>query len=340
MKKYFIAISILFFTGTFFVTGFALPGITEYISTESGQYVYYRDYSRQEESYIGFLYYDESTISARYFSKDAGSKDIYSVQIYFKMNPSSNHIEFTGEKLPENTTNADIDSINYIHDMIYELSAKRMKVAGNDFSKIFTKTQDFFQFDGEVIVTYDFSVPIFNVNNICAIDGKVLFEAVSIGAISSNTDNTFDNFSGFEPLPKQIKPKNLSKKQMEAFKWQDSPDFPETLKTLGNNAIIWIFFMDFPVDDLYAKNIDFFDYFSRSNRQSLNGSYVYFPSSKIKKRENKLICDYILYSPMEKNKFSHVIKILTVEGKEIELKVISVYDKFYQENKLYFDTLQ
>jgi len=40
---------------------FALPDA-------SGEYVYYRDSSFNRESYIGFLYYDDSTYEARYYA--------------------------------------------------------------------------------------------------------------------------------------------------------------------------------------------------------------------------------------------------------------------------------
>ena len=39
----------------------AFPGIQSYLKDESGQYVYYRDYTFPYEAYVGFLHYDEGT---------------------------------------------------------------------------------------------------------------------------------------------------------------------------------------------------------------------------------------------------------------------------------------
>ena len=56
LKKIFLFCSIFFVTN--FV--FAVPGVESFIPDSSGEYVYYRDYSFERESYVGVLYYDDS----------------------------------------------------------------------------------------------------------------------------------------------------------------------------------------------------------------------------------------------------------------------------------------
>ena len=49
-------------------TAFALPGFTSYLPDNSGDYVFYRDNTFTRESYVGILFYDESTIQIRYYA--------------------------------------------------------------------------------------------------------------------------------------------------------------------------------------------------------------------------------------------------------------------------------
>ena len=64
LKKIFLFCSIFFVTN--FV--FAVPGVESFIPDSSGEYVYYRDYSFERESYVGVLYYDDSSYQIRYYA--------------------------------------------------------------------------------------------------------------------------------------------------------------------------------------------------------------------------------------------------------------------------------
>ena len=64
--KNFRRIFVILFLALLSVSLFALPGVDETFQTESGQYVYYRDYRLENPLYIGFLYYGEDMIQVRY----------------------------------------------------------------------------------------------------------------------------------------------------------------------------------------------------------------------------------------------------------------------------------
>ena len=64
MKKIAAFFTILFLT----VSAFALPGFIPFFQDESGEFVYYRDYSFNRESYVGFLTYDDATYELRYYA--------------------------------------------------------------------------------------------------------------------------------------------------------------------------------------------------------------------------------------------------------------------------------
>ena len=54
MKKILISICLIFLVGFCF----AIPGVNNIYGTLSGEYVFYRDYTFAQETYIGFLYLD------------------------------------------------------------------------------------------------------------------------------------------------------------------------------------------------------------------------------------------------------------------------------------------
>ena len=152
------------------LSAFSLPGFEENLPTESGEYVYYRDFTFAKETYIGFLYYSEDSIGVRCFSD--GNFD---VTILFSLDKSKDYIELTGERIVTQVTPKDVEIVNYIHDMVYELSSRRKKVQ-NEFltlkeqnspvTKQFVVDQDFVQFGGQVQIVFDGSIPVFNLESI------------------------------------------------------------------------------------------------------------------------------------------------------------------------------
>ena len=203
--KFFVACALISFCGS----AFALPGFTTSISDVSGEYVYFCDTTFYRSSYIGFLTYDNSTFAARYFApKDEKAKlPAKSVEVYITVNPDSDHLEITGEKIgavsPEDT-----EIVNYLHDIMYELSARRKKAGTvepflsggkNGFLRdgAIKKKEDFMQFGGRVTVYYDALLPLFNIKLIEDAAGKNVFYAVAAGRLRSSSDRSFMDFTGF-----------------------------------------------------------------------------------------------------------------------------------------------
>ena len=223
MKKKIFSLFIFVFVISNFV--FALPGFKSYLKDVSGDYVFYRDYTFMRESYVGFLMYDEGTYCARYFAPKNAEKPAKDVKILFTVNTGKNFMELTGEKIISAWEADDAEVINYLHDMIYELNARRIKagsVAPKDVEidddmpylkqgKIVN--DEFMQFGGEVQVVYDFVVPLFNIKAVYDYSGNAKFEVLTVGRLTSSDDKSFDNFEGFEALEnfgKDVKNKKKS----------------------------------------------------------------------------------------------------------------------------------
>lgn len=215
MKKSITFLSALLFSLS---SIFALPGFSPAIPDTSGEFVYYKDTTFQRESYIGFLVYNQETYCARYFSPEDKTKNLKekSITIYFTINPDSPYMELTGEKIDGTYTAEDTEYINYIHDMIYELNARRIK-AGNislkSFSHKYSSSKnknsfmeeygtivhdEFMQFGGSVTEIFHPLIPLFNLKKIVDSNQNDVFYAVSIGAINNSTDDAFFNFKGFQ----------------------------------------------------------------------------------------------------------------------------------------------
>lgn len=357
LKKTFVSLFVIF---VITLSAFSLPGFEENLPTESGEYVYYRDFTFAKETYIGFLYYSEDSIGVRCFSN--GNFD---VTILFSMDKSKDYIELTGERIVTQVTQNEVEVVNYIHDMIYELASRRKKVQ-NEFlalneqktslTKQFVVDQDFVQFGGQVQLVFDGSIPLFNLESITDFSGKKLLQAVTMGTLSDNADTSFEKFTGFEysPLVKEVvKNKKLSRKEQKLFEetkqvydssWQKVDSMPGEFKTLGDVALYWEFPLEIVRDT--SKNESskqVFDYFSRNNRLSANGTYVYLPESSVtvKKTESGKqiqVSKMMIYNP-EGKKYSLNYKILVESNGFYKMINFTAYESWLMgnQNQYYVD---
>jgi len=110
----------------------ALPGVTDFLPTESGRYVYYRDSANAAGAYIGFLQYDEGTYAIRFYSPRAerGSKEL---NVFISLDTNKDYVSMTGEKVLETLKPEDADTLNYLHDLFYEFASRRKKLDKAEF---------------------------------------------------------------------------------------------------------------------------------------------------------------------------------------------------------------
>ena len=215
--KKFLFVSVALFAS---LNLFALPGVQSPVPDTSGEYVYYRDYSFNRESYIGFLYYDDSTYEARYYAPETESLAAKNIDMLFTVDPNKDRLELTGERFVAPPQQDDIEIVNYIHDLLYELGTRRAKLqesvlvdyakSKGPFMESGTKvSEDYEQFGGPVQILYDAAVPIFNLKKIVDYSGRDVFVVVTIGQLESSKDKTFADF---------VPPKNASKRAAKEVK--------------------------------------------------------------------------------------------------------------------------
>ena len=347
---------------------FAFPGIQSYLKDDSGQYVYYRDYTFPYEAYVGFLHYDEGTYGMRFYAPSQPLEGISlaaaqagvatkggmvgapkSVEILFTVNTEADVTEMTGERFLTNITGSDTEIVNYLHDLIYEFSARRRKLSDPVVTKEVSSREDFSQFGGKVTMRYDFDIPIFNLKEIIDIDGKPALQVATVGALTSSADNSFFEFTGF-PAPMQDKPRSFTSTEKKPNKkielesqeikldsqWTQAA---ENMYLLGDVAMIM--FSEFqPAEQVAAAGTTtILDAFCRNLSLGTTGSYTDWGNRKIDRSKNKLEVNIRTYMPQE-GAVSQNFKFVT-KNKACGYSIMSltIFDNAYKANRSYFDAI-
>lgn len=324
-----------FLLGIFLIIGsllWALPGIIDVIPTTSGQYVYYKDYRFEEETYIGFLQYSDTTFAARYISPKENNQH-HEVISYFTIDNTASHIVLTGEKIISQKQD-DFIIVNYLHDILYEFTARRQKVALSKQNNIIQENQNYEQMGGNVFITFNALLPIFNVEKIVSEEGLPVFQAICINTLQSSEDNSFTNFTGFPSFPQDFNypvqdKKNLSHKKIQQIdkQWQK---IAENLLILENNAV----FLETNIP-FTQKTENIQEILTRYVLFSPEDTFLYFPNTKIFSEKNTTIIYNPQYSYQDK-KWLLDIKILKFEDTQAELQRVTVYEDFWKKNTAYF----
>ncbi len=347
MKKIFF---ILLFTVLSFFA-FAIPAVEDIIPTESGQYVFYRDYSFTTETYIGFLQYDEETFSIRYYAPNAtlGSSNI---ELAITIDPKADYILMTGEKIVSQVTMDDNTTINYLHDLFYELSARRKKIAFNATTastrnnnsrqtllgkNTIVNDEEYFQYGGSVTILYDYTIPIFNVRNITSKNtNSPLLQAVTMGQITDYTDTSFWDFKGFPSLPPKEHEEELSTQDLESLWDSDNSIF----WFIDDDALLYSYDTEIDLNTFENKKYTIYDYFSRKLSLSTEQSYAYLPSQKISLQNGALVVTNVIYTAETGSFFldTKILKEISSDESSIDFSLtgLSAFYPFYYSNEKYF----
>ena len=350
MKSFFKKlVSASIFSVALIFSAAAVPGMVQYIPDFSGEYVYYSDRSFTRTSIVGFLYYNDSTYAVRYYApadvkNGLQAKDI---TLYFSVNPNSTVLELTGEKSVGVVEESDADIVNYLHDLLYEFSARAKKAFLDSSEKIESK-QDFPQFGGNVTIVFSTQIPIFNIDSIRAADGSYVMSVQTVGALASSSDTSFTAYKGVEGLPKDktrnFKNKAKSKKVAASFEkqtinldaqWSQSA---ENLWLLGDYALLTLNVV--PLPESYAgKETLFRDTLIRKLCQGTDGSYILWPHKTQTIQGKTIKMTNVFYQPASGD-VTRDFKILTKmsDGSYSYLNM-TVFDSVYQKNKAYFDKI-
>lgn len=367
-KKIFSSFIFVFIISNFI---FGLPGFKPYLKDVSGDFVFYKDYTFKRESYVGFLMYDEGTYCARYFAPKNGEKPAKEVKILFTVNTDKDFMELTGEKIISGRQADDTEVINYLHDMIYELNARRIK-AGSVAPKDVNFSDDdvpflrqgkivadeFMQFGGDVKVVYDYVVPLFNVKAVYDYSGDAKFEVLTVGRLTSSDDKSFENFAGFDELEnfgkdvkgnkkadvaKKIK---VSKKDVVINKTEDGQVVAldsgwarsmDNLWMRGNDAVISAIKVS---KDFGAENELHADLGFMLKQFLINASGVYrdWKSLFVDFDDEDIKFQSLVYQPGKVTR-NFVLIESEDEADDCAIMTLSVFENVYKKNSKYFNEI-
>lgn len=330
---------------------FALPGYTPYVPDTAGEYVYYRDYSFERESYIGILSYDEKTYQIRYYAPaDRETMQAETnLALLFTVNPESDFFDMTGEKIISTIDpySDDVDILNYLHDLLYEFSSRRIKCDELTGTEIFSN-QEFDQFGGNVKICFDSLIPLFNIKQILGTNNVQLFTCITFGRILNGEDKTFDEFKGLVPAkayhaPVKTKIKGKTKKYTTQDGQQITLDknWSQTMENCwiyGEEAFITIatipqYFEDRTMNDLFVM---------RRILESTGGSYTDIQNAEFSfDNKNHTIRITARSSQPENNQIVYVIKQITNNpSKELNSYIsLAVYEDSYLDKSNYYNGL-
>lgn len=355
MKKFLLSLLILNFS--FLI--FAMPGFNSYLPDASGDFVYYRDYSFTQESYIGLLMYDNSSFQVRYYAPQDKTNNLpeKDISILVSIDPTADHWEMTGELLLTAISNTpeEIDILNYLHDVMYEFSSRRIKVddvspnnpkykLDNYFKNngIISK-QEYLQFGGNVYITFDAMIPFFNIKSITDLKNNTLLECVCIGKIQSNEDKTFSGFKGFSNSFKTALPKLEKNYDSMDFsyenlyvkldsRWTTDVNYAQ----LGDEALVALSKLAGPGDDTLKALLTI----SKSFTQSFGENYVNLTNLEFfyNKNENQI---KIVKNIQTEDNMVKGFEIISKDKKSNDFNYfyMSTYFHAYNARRSYYDKI-
>ena len=330
---------------------FALPGFTAFVPDTAGEYVYYRDDTFARESYIGLLNYDDTSYQIRYYapaSRETAEPE-KTIALLFSVDPEADFFDMTGERIISELeyTDDDIDIMNYLHDILYEFSSRRIKLGDLAGTEIFT-SQEYDQFGGKVTLCFDSLIPLFNLKQILGPKNEPLFTCITFGRILNAQDTTFDDFKGLISAqdyhaPTKTKIKGKSKKYTTQDGQQITLDTNwsqemENCWMYGEEAFVTIasipqYFEDQPLNDLFIM---------RRILESTGGSYTDIETAEFTFNVKKYTIKILARSSQpDNNRIVYVIKQITTNpSKEINSYLsLAAYEDSYLEKSSYYTKL-
>ncbi|MCQ2612948.1 MAG: hypothetical protein MJ183_05020 [Treponemataceae bacterium] len=318
---------------------FALPGITQIMPEQNGAFVYYRDTTFIEETYIGVFQYDSSTYALRFYSPQvsSGSSDII---LFVTLNPETDYVQVLGDSIYGTDSTEDTDKINYLYDLLYELASRRKKLDSRYFGEPVVVSEDYAAFNGTVTMTFRYDIPLFNLESIVSEEGLPLFTLVA-KKISDTTDYDFFAFSGIPELPDTLKNSgSIPEKSAEELdrSWEISiDDGSMSLSFIGGDAVHFFSFMEFqvdPEDDVPALTL--LEQTAIMGSSSTSSYWSCTEYAEIILDDDCLFMKVPEYS--SGSWYMHYILCTSVDETAFAFSELTVSEKLYSQNPAYFDS--
>lgn len=328
----------------------ALPLVKRYTPDYSGEFVYYRDLSFKTPSLVGIIYYNESTYGARYYcpADKATKTPARDISIYFTIDAENDSIELTGENIiGSDGSQDDADIVNYLHDFFYEFAERRQKFDMMSPEPV-TVTDEFAQFGGNVKITYNNLIPIFNLERLSALDGTDILYVETVGILSDSADPAFSYYKGVQESPKDKNRKFDKKSFAKEMKvsvghqtvslddsWEQGT---ENMYLLGNNALLTLTEIARP--ETFKDSPDqFLEILLRKLSEGSSTSFTLWQRRKYVVKDDSIKLDSVFWEPTEGSVTRDFKRLTRLSDGSYALMVLTVFDGVYGKKKSYFDSI-
>lgn len=337
-------------------SGSASAAMASYPESISGDYVVYRDYTWKSPTWIGFLRYDDSTWGAFVITPSSGAN----VSVLFRSERVDGAMVLTGQNIISKITNADVSAVNYLMQLLPDLSSWRMAATKDGKTVVSTKEaprSDLLppavslpltraEFGGEITLTFAPEIPVFNLQSMTGSGGKAMLVLERYGRIQTGGDAAF---FGFAPRPAAKAAPALavpSSRKAEARTVDGvtlSLDGQWTMIAdntffLGDSAVIIVDTLDLALMQVPRENLalSLVRMFSLSSGTAWSDPLALAVSGTAKRfRVENTFYD------VESGTVNRDIKLCvpSADGKKCTVASLSVNETAYRANKAYFDSL-
>jgi len=338
--------------------GSAATVFSAFPSGISGDYVVYRDYTWEKPTWIGFLYYNDTTYGAFMITPETGAN----VSLLFSAEILDGKMVLTGQNIISKITQDDVLAVNYLMRLLPDLYSWRMgpdnaAVAGKASEKdvasrsqllpsLVTQKRNLSSFGGDVSLVFAPEIPLFGLRGITSASGNPSLELVRMGRVQSGGDK---EFFAFKPIG-NVKPgvdlsvpssRKVESKTVDGVKLNLDDQWTMVADNtffLGNAAVIIVDTLDLSLMQIPRVNLplSLVRLFSLSSMTSWTTPSELSLSGTTKKiRIVNLIYD------VESGSMHRDIKTCVpgADGKTCAVVSLSVSETAYRANVSYFDSL-
>lgn len=313
--------------------------------TTSGDYIIYKDASWKDEAYLGFLYYNSTSIGSFLYIPSRSLR----ATVLFSFEDSDGELVLTGQKITSARSNDDLYvlAINYLMDILPSLYKEKIKPSKkNGVIKRGEKVVNTEQFGPSCTFNYASFLPFFYLESVFDEKGREMLILEKIGHISNDDDKPF--FS-FEPIivsndskkNYDFLIKDKAKKETRVVEgitftldsqWKQIADnafFMENVAFLNINKVSEKAFTSIP---------DASSFFVKLFSMSGINNKVLYEKSELSERKNGIVIKTVHYDAITKEIIKD-IKTIVKQGKDYVVISLTVPEVYYIKYKKYFESL-
>ena len=314
--------------------------------TSSGDYIIYKDASWKDEAYLGFLYYNASSIGTFLYLPARSLR----ITILFSVEDVEGQLVLTGQNItsPRNNDELYILAVNYLMDILPSLYEKKVMPSGNaTVVKRERKTFDTVQFGSSSTFYYASFLPFFYLESISDSNGKTMLSIEKIGRIANGSDADFFQFEVIKPDTIKEKKTNVVLDKKAKKETINVEGIPITLDSQWTKIADNSFFMkdiafltiNKVKDSSFGATEDFASSAIKLFSMSRKDIKLFFDKNELVQIKNGFRFSSLQYDLQTRKKIKDIKIALKAEKNEHIIISLTVDNDFYTKNKLYFDSL-